>query len=70
MNIKLINTIHTLANFLKEKHPELRLGQCLMNALFACDRGIYDKISGTDADCFYVDEKIEKFWEAVANRKP
>lgn len=38
-----------------------------MNALFECNKDLYNQITGTEADCFYIDAKIEKFWDIVTN---
>ena len=44
------------------KYPKyLRYGQCLMNALQKIDLPIYTRIAGTNADCFYDDEKSADF---------
>jgi hypothetical protein len=42
-------------------HKGLRLGQSYMNALFVVDDKIYNKITGTESDCFYDDNKIINF---------
>lgn len=39
------------------RYPQLRKGQSLMNALHDLDPDLYVKITGTDADCYYLDEK-------------
>lgn len=39
-----------------------REGQALMNALYFIDAEMYDEIHGTDADCFYSDDKILAFF--------
>lgn len=59
----MIEQITNLAN--SKRFKNLRKGQALMNALFIIDRDLYNKITGTDADPFYVDEKINKFWEEI-----
>lgn len=38
-----------------------RRGQARMNALWKVRPDLYDTIHGTDADCFYVDERIKNF---------
>jgi len=38
-----------------------RAGQAYMNALFVVNRDSYYKITQTDADCFYNDNKIINF---------
>jgi hypothetical protein len=43
-----------------ENMPTLRYGQCLMNLLFTANRAEYDKIRGTDLDCFYRDDIARK----------
>jgi len=67
MNTKLLNEVHTLAKHMRIKYPHLREGQALMNALFECNIKLYKQITGTDADCFYVDAKIQQFWSEIAN---
>lgn len=42
-----------------------RRGQAWMNALNDISPGTYEKISGTDADCFYNDHNIDRFKAAV-----
>lgn len=44
---------------------EQRRGQAWMNALREIDPELFEKISGTEADCFYDDRKIEAFKRAV-----
>lgn len=43
----------------------LRLGQSLMNALHGLNPGLYNKLTGTEADCFYDDRSTERFYEKV-----
>lgn len=38
-----------------------RIGQSYMNALFIVNKRIYEKITKSDADCFYDDNKIINF---------
>lgn len=40
-----------------------RQGQYFMNRLFEHNPDLYHAISGTSADCFYVDDRIPAFWE-------
>lgn len=40
---------------------QLRMGQAHMNALHQIRPELYEDITGTDADCFYNDEKIHNF---------
>lgn len=42
---------------------DLRKGQNLMNALYELNPDLYKQITGTEADCFYQDKNIHKFWE-------
>jgi hypothetical protein len=63
--MKLFNEVDNLAKYLKQSHPEFRLGQSLMNALREVNMELYQKITATDADCFYQDDKIPQFWEAI-----
>lgn len=39
----------------------LRVGQSYMNALHKIKPELYKQINGTDADCFYSDDKIINF---------
>lgn len=43
----------------------MRKGQALMNALFEIDLEKYREITGTEADPFYVDQNISKFWSKL-----
>ena len=71
MNNKLLNEVHTLARHMRlQQGSQQREGQSLMNALWICNEELYKQITGTEADCFYIDGKISKFWDAVANYKP
>jgi hypothetical protein len=65
MNLKLINEVDTLAKHMIQKYPHLRKGQALMNALYEVNVGYYEKITTTNADCFYVDGNIPTFWETI-----
>ena len=42
-----------------------RRGQALMNALYAADHELFERIENTEADCFYDDRKIPAFRAAV-----
>ena len=39
----------------------LREGQSYMNSLYDINPSLYEEVSGTDADCFYVDDNIPQF---------
>ena len=52
--------------WLREKHPEMREGQSLMNAIYEYSIDIYNKISGTEYDCFYDDKIVKFFLEKVS----
>ncbi len=67
MNTKLLSEVDTLARFLRTKHPELRDGQSFMNALGEINHSLYKEITGTDADCFYLDSKIPEFFDKILN---
>ena len=58
----IVSEITEYAEFL---YDPLRRGQSLMNALFELWPEKYKEITGTIADCFYNDEKIVHFWEAI-----
>lgn len=49
--------------YMRDKH--IRRGQAYMNALYKVNPDLHDKILGTEADCFYVDEKIPEFIRVV-----
>lgn len=51
-----------IAATMRRLHPDLREGQALMNALNLCHPGVYEAITGTDADCFYDDSRIPIFY--------
>lgn len=53
------------AGQLRKKHPELRLGQSYMDALWELDREAYNSISQSDFDCYYDDKRCDFFLEAV-----
>ena len=54
----------TAFEYLKE-NDDLRRGQALFLALESLDSEIADIIRGTDADPFYNDNNIRKFWETI-----
>lgn len=39
----------------------LREGQSYINSLYDISPSLYEEVSGTDADCFYVDDLIPNF---------
>lgn len=53
------------AGQLRKKHPELRLGQSYMDALWELDREAYNSISQSDFDCYYDDKRCDPFIWAV-----
>lgn len=66
MNCYQIKELLDLYN--KHRHENgLREGQSLMNALYKVEKSLYDKITGTNADPFYDDSKINVFWQVVNN---
>jgi hypothetical protein len=55
--------------FYHVNQPHMRYGQSIMNMLYQSRPNLYEKIKGTDFDCFYDDrtakftlEKLEKEW--------
>ena len=54
---------------LVHKHPELRIGQAYMNALCEVEPALYTCITGTDADCFYLDSNLHKFMKYLNGEK-
>ena len=59
---KLVQILHWTRG---AEYGRQRLGQALMNSLFNVDADLYFLIDGTDADCFYQDEKVPAFLAAV-----
>lgn len=47
------------------KHRELRRGQAMMNALAKVRPELYEEVSDTEADCFYIDTRITDFKRKV-----
>jgi len=45
------------------KYEDMRAGQAYMNALYEVSPKLYNEITGTSADCFYVDFKLHKFMQ-------
>ena len=41
----------------------LRYGQWLMNELKDANPSLFTFLIGTEGDCFFLNEKIPKFWE-------
>lgn len=50
---------------LLQEMPNLRRGQALFLALEAIDQDHAEIVRGTEADCFYDDQKIQSFWESM-----
>ena len=50
--------MHNMALKMVKNHPELRLGQAVMNVLRKYYPDIYNKITDTECDCFYLDERV------------
>ncbi len=50
--------VHNKALKMVKDHPELRLGQAIMNVLHKYYPDIYNKCTNTECDCFYLDERI------------
>ena len=58
-----INELVIKADILQKENPSLRKGQALMNILAEMDMPLYESVTGTEADCFYNDKLIPKFFE-------
>ena len=67
MKFYLLSQVNTLGKFLKSQNPELREGQAFMNALSEVNPELYKQITGTEADCFYDDEKIPTFFNKLCD---
>ena len=61
--VELHNKLYELTSFYCEKN--LRLGQSMFIALSEIDFGLSVKLTGTEDDCFYVDDKICNFLKAI-----
>lgn len=64
----MVEKIKEYAINFRVQNPEIRHGQSLMVALKHHDFELYEEITATDADCFYVNEKIEKFFEKIEEK--
>jgi len=62
-NVEYDEFIKMFSNCLENKH--LRIGQCFMVALSKINRNLYDEIIGTEYDCFYDDNKVNKFLKYI-----
>jgi hypothetical protein len=49
------------SNKMKVEHPELRFGQAMMNTLSDIDEKVHNEICMKEADCFFLDSKINLF---------
>ena len=45
---------------LKSQHPELRVGQAIMNILYDCNIDKYTDILWTEYDCFYIESLVPR----------
>ena len=46
---------------------QIRYGQAIFNTAYKMYPDAVDKLRGTDLDCFYRDEKVDKFLDALAD---
>jgi hypothetical protein len=44
--------------FYNDNQPHMRYGQSVMNMLYQSRPDLYEKIKGTDFDCFYDDSTV------------
>lgn len=60
---KLISQDMKLLEVYKNRYMSfgLREGQSYMNSLYDINPSLYELVSGTDSDCFYVDDKVPNF---------
>jgi len=59
-----LESVNELAGRLQQANPELRRGQALMFALGDHSMEVYNKIHGSELDCYYNDGRaysLEKF---------
>lgn len=63
---QLVARVVAAADSARARHPSLRRGQALMNALYEHHQLAYSEITNTDADCFYNDSNIQTFFQKVS----
>ena len=51
------------------EHPYIRLGQAMVNILFARNRAMYEDVVTSRVDPFYNDKKIAEFLEFLEDKK-
>lgn len=56
-----ISYLYKEANLTVRDFPQLRMGQSLMNCLYDINKELYNAITGTEYDPFYMDIKIPLF---------
>jgi hypothetical protein len=61
----MIEEVAARAQYWMNSGVQMRKGQALMNALSEIDLETYREITGTEADPFYVDQNIGKFWSKL-----
>lgn len=54
-----------LMSEVKHKPDHIRLGQHLMNTLHKIDKDAYNFITEKEYDCFYLDSKIQDFYNGL-----
>lgn len=54
---------------LRRRYTNLRKGQALMNALYDRAPALHATITGTEADCFYVDDRIQAFYQFISENE-
>lgn len=52
----------------RKENPSWRKGECYWNALVKIDRYLPRILLNTDADCFYNDDNIPTFFEAIRKK--
>lgn len=52
----------------RDMYPAQRYGQSLMNVLDYLAPAWAEEVRGTDADPFYLDEKVERFYEFIGGK--
>ena len=61
VNEDLANAAYRKAQEFANTYKEWRWGQCIFNAYYAFFPDECNELRGTDDDCFYRDDKVEKF---------
>ena len=62
----LFNTIINSSNKERAQYSYLRAGQSIFNCTYTIVPDIADRLTGTEFDCYYHDDRVEDFLKEVA----